>query len=163
MAYLALTQSAHFSNIITILCTIYLVSMEYNLQWWCMEDRSCWRVASCSCCHVLFHPGTVTVRRQCNRIWFSVSWWQWHPVSEKNEKWRLLIFSFFENFCPGYIFEQNQSKNTISEQYEASRMPREHFLKVFEKMKILKIFTFFHFFTFSLFWNFSDFGHGARW
>ena len=35
---------------------------------------------------------------------------------------------------PRYIFEQNRSKNTISEQYEASRMPREHFLKVFEKI-----------------------------
>ena len=54
-----------------------------------------------------------------------------------------------------YIFEQNQSKNTISEQYEASRMPREHFLKVFEKMKICILFFFslFHFLGFFRFWS----------
>ena len=53
-----------------------------------------------------------------------------------------------------FIFDQNRSKNTISEQYGTSRMSKEHFLNVFEKVKILKIFVFFsHFshFHFSLF------------
>ena len=48
----------------------------------------------------------------------------------------------------GCIFEQNWSKNTVSEQYGASSMSREHFLNVFENMKILKIFDFLHFFHF---------------
>ena len=65
------------------------------------------------------------------------------------------------NYIVGCIVDQNLYKNTISEQYGVSRMSREQFLKVFEKMKILIFFShFFHVFTFC---DFFRFGHDTRW